>query len=61
VLAAWAGVDLDALPPDAVFYIDPLELGRLSRTYYRVPDLPASIRGPGDAAFVMPVRSVPPH
>jgi hypothetical protein len=61
VLSAWAGTSIDTLPADAVFYVDPMELSRLSRTYYKVPDLPASIHGPGDAAFVMPVRSLPPR
>jgi hypothetical protein len=40
--------------PDAYILIDPGEINRLSRTYYRIPNLPPDAPGVGGPPFVMP-------
>jgi hypothetical protein len=56
VFAAWAGIDIDQLPPDAQLYIDPSELFRLSATYYHLP--PPLITGVAPQPFLIPARSL---
>jgi hypothetical protein len=51
VIESWLG---GPARPDAYILIDPVEIDRLSRTYYAIPNLPRDTPGFGGPAYVMP-------
>ena len=51
IIESWLG---GPVRPDAYILVDPLELDRLSRTYYGIPNFPPDMPGFGGQAFVMP-------
>jgi hypothetical protein len=49
IIDAWLG-DQSGSP---IVVVDPLEIDRLSRTYYGIPPLPDNFPGPRDHVFIL--------